>query len=69
MSDVLGREGRHGRTEELKTVFSNLRLNIMRIRFRSSDFGLVAKINIIRAKSRQASCAEMVLGSSVFLLV
>ena len=38
----------------------------MRIRFRASDFGLVAKINIIRAKSKQASCAEMVLGSFVF---
>ena len=43
---------------------------IMRIRFRGSDFGLVAKINIIiRAKSKQASCAEMVLGSFFFLLV
>ena len=46
-----------------------LRLTIMRIRFRASDFGLVAKINIIRAKSKQASCAEMVLGSFDFLLV
>ena len=43
-----------------------LRLIIMRIRFRASDFGLVAKINIIHAKSKQASCAEMVLGSFVF---
>ena len=34
---------------------------IMRIQFRASDFGLVAKIKIIRAKSKQASCAEMVL--------
>ena len=43
---------------------------IMRIRFRGSDFGLVAKINIInRAKSKQASCAEMVLESLFFLLV
>ena len=43
---------------------------IMRIRFRASDFGLVAKINTtIRAKSKQASCAEMVLGSFFFLLV
>ena len=33
----------------------------MRIRFRDSDFGQVAKINGIRAKSKQASCAEMVL--------
>ena len=40
-----------------------------RIRFRASDFGLVAKINIIRGKSKQASCAEMLLGSFVFLLV
>ena len=32
----------------------------MRIRFRASDFGLVAKINIIRAKSKHAFCAEMV---------
>ena len=38
----------------------------MRIRFRASDFSLVAKINIIRAKSKQASYAEMVLGSFVF---
>ena len=35
---------------------------IVRIRFRGSDFGLVAK-------SKQASCAEMVLGSFCFLLV
>ena len=43
---------------------------IMRIRFRGSDFGLVAKINIIiRAKSKQASCTEMVLGPFLFLLV
>ena len=41
----------------------------MQIRFRASDLGLVAKINIIRAKSKQASCADMVLGSFVFLLV
>ena len=41
----------------------------LRIRFRASDFGQVAKINTIRAKSKQASCAEMVLGSFVFLLV
>ena len=41
----------------------------MRIRFRASDFGLVAKINRSRAKSKQASCAEMVLGPFVFLLV
>ena len=44
-----------------------LRLIIMRIRFRASDCGLVAKMNIIGAKSKQASCAEMVLGSFVFL--
>ena len=30
----------------------------MRIRFRASDFGLAAQINVIRAKSKQASCAE-----------
>ena len=41
----------------------------MRIRFRASGFGQVAKINIIRAKSKQASCAEMVLESFVFWLV
>ena len=48
---------------------SYLRLIIMWIRFRASDFGLVTKVSIIRAKSKQASCAEMVLGSFVFLLV
>ena len=42
---------------------------IVRIRFRASDFGLVAKINVIRAKLIQASCAEMVVGSFVFSLV
>ena len=42
------------------------RLIIMQIRFRASDFDLVAKINIIGAKSKQASCAEMVLGSFDF---
>ena len=47
----------------------SLRLIIMRIRFRASDFGLVAKIKLSRAKSKQASCAEMVLGSFVLLLV
>ena len=31
----------------------------MRIRFQASDLGLVAKINFIRAKSKQASCAKM----------
>ena len=50
-------------------VYSTLRLIMMRIRFQASDFGLVAKINIIRAKSTQDFCAEMVLGSFVFLLV
>ena len=49
--------------------FGPFRLIITRIRFRASDFGLVAKINIIRAKSKQASCGEIVLGSFVFLLV
>ena len=46
-----------------------VRLIIIVIRFRASGFGLVAKINIICAKSKQASCAEMVLGAFVFLLV
>ena len=41
----------------------------MRIRFWASDSGLVAKINIIRAKSKQASCAEMMLGYFDFSLV
>ena len=41
----------------------------MRIRFRASDFGVVAKINIIRAKSKQGSCAKTVLVAFVFLLV
>ena len=36
----------------------------MRIRFRASDYGLVAKINITGVK--YASCAEMVLVSFVF---
>ena len=40
-------------------------LIIMRIRIRASVFGLIAKINIIGTKSKQASCAEMVLGSFV----
>ena len=35
----------------------------------SLDFGLVAKISRISAKSKLASYAEMVLGSFVFLLV
>ena len=60
------------RPENVGFLFSKLflkwpfRLIIMRIRLRASDFGLVAKIKIIRAKSTQASCAEMVLGSFVF---
>ena len=41
----------------------------MRVRFRASDFGLVAKLNLLGAKSKQASCAEMVLGSFVFFSV
>ena len=44
----------------------SVRLIIMRIRFRASDSSLAAKINIIHAKSKQASCTEMVLGSFVF---
>ena len=57
--------------KQIKTEDSthSKRLIIMRMRFRASDFGLVAKTNIIRAKSKQASCAEMVLGSFLFLLV
>ena len=47
------------------TCTYDIRLIIMRIRFRASGFGLVPKICIIRAKSKQASCAEMVLGSVV----
>ena len=43
-----------------------VRLILTRIRFRASDFGQVARINIIRAKSKQAFCAEMMLGSFVF---
>ena len=38
----------------------------MRIRFRASDFGQVAQSNSRSCKSKQASCAEMVLGSFVF---
>ena len=51
---------------EHSTAFENLRLIIMQIRFRTSDFSLVAKRSIIRAKSKQASFEEMVLGSLVF---
>ena len=40
----------------------------MRVRFRASDFDQVAKINIIGAKSNQASRAEMMLGSFFFLV-
>ena len=51
----------------------SLRMNRMRIRCRASDFGQVANINFVPAKSKQASCArsdrEMVLGSFVCLLV
>ena len=46
-----------------------LRPFIMRIRFRASDFSLAAKIKLSRTKSKQASCAEIMLGSFVFLLV
>ena len=46
--------------------YPGFRLILMRIRFRASDFDRVATINIIGAKSKQASCAEMVLGSFVF---
>ena len=43
-----------------------LRLILMRIRLSFSDLGQVAKVNLFRAKSKQASCAEMVLGSFIF---
>ena len=46
-----------------------LRLIIIRIRLRASDYCLVAKINSFGAKSKQASCADMVLGSFDLLLV
>ena len=46
-----------------------LGLIIMRIRFGASDFGLIAKINTIRAESKQASCAEMMLGSFFYARV
>ena len=38
----------------------------MRIRFRASDFGLVAKIKLSRAKSKQTSRAEIMFGSFFF---
>ena len=41
----------------------------MRIRFRASDFGLVAKVKLSRAKSKQASRAEVMLGSFSFARV
>ena len=50
-------------------IIVGLRLIILRIRFRASDFGLVPKIKLCRAKSKQGSCAEMMLGSFFFLLV
>ena len=44
--------------QALITIISALNgLIILRIRFRASDFGLAAIINLIRAKSKQASCA------------
>ena len=48
--------------------YPGFRLILMRIRFRASDFDQVAKISIIGAKSKQASCAELVLGSFFFLV-
>ena len=39
---------------ESDCIIISLGLISMRIRFRASDFGLVAKINIIRAKSKHA---------------
>ena len=53
----------------LKRFPEKLRLIHMQIRSRASGFGHVAKIIFIRAKSKQDSCAEMVLASFVFLLV
>ena len=38
----------------------------MRIRFRDSDFGQVARTNTLRAKSKQVSCAEIVVVVVVF---
>ena len=66
---ILFSDRKKSRSSESDRIVNGLRRIIMWIRFRASDFGLVAKINIIRAKSKQASCAEMVLGSFVFLLV
>ena len=58
-----------GQQRRVNWGLSSFRLIIMRIRFWASDLGLDAKINLIGAKSKQASCADMVLGSFVFLLV
>ena len=41
----------------------------MQIPFRVADFGQVAKIKKKSAKSKQASCAEMVLRSFALLVV
>ena len=46
--------------------YGSLRLIVVRTRFRASDVGQVAEINVVRAKSKQASRAEMVLGSLFF---
>ena len=57
-------------TIDTYTMVKDMHL-IMSIQFRGSDFGLVAKQRslYVRAKSKQVSCAEMVLGSFFFLLV
>ena len=46
-----------------------VRLNLVRIRFRASDFGQVAKNKSRSCKSNEASRAEMVLLGSFFALV
>ena len=50
-------------------VYCSSKAGYLRIRFRGSDIGLVKKKSYIRAKSKQASFAEVVLVSFVFLLV
>lgn len=54
-----------GKAVKASILVHLLRLLLTRIRFRLSDFGQVTKLNIIRAT---LFCAEMVLGSFVFLL-
>ena len=52
-----------------QTPLKCLRLVIMRIRFRACDFCRVAKNRSRSCKSKQTSCAEIELGSFIFLLV